>query len=385
TGEDYNAKVTGLMEDLPENSQIKADMLVSMSTLTGRLDPERDNQWSNFGVVSYLLLKEGADASALEKKFPEFLQRRNGAEMKQNQMFYTLFLDPLPALYLDADRVDDGFEKGSNSNVTIFSIIAIFILLIAGINFINLTTARSAERAKEVGLRKVVGAEKNQLVWQFLGESLILSLMAFVLAAGLVTLFLPLFNQLAGKTISDGIISNGNQLLYLFSAALAIGLLAGIYPALVLSSFQPITVLKGRFVTGKKGIVLRKALVVTQFAISIALIIGTLVVWKQMNYMRNRDLGFTKDQMLVLDTQGDAAKETLKQSLLRLPQVKGVSVSSSVPGGGNPAAYSEIENNKGDLQIANLDVYFVDFDYIPQYKIKMVAGRPFSRDFGTDT
>ncbi|MBD0289534.1 MAG: FtsX-like permease family protein, partial [Flavisolibacter sp.] len=291
----------------------------------------------------------------------------------------------LKRIYLHTDRVDNGFEKGNIHNVYTFSIIAAFILLIACINFVNLTTARSAERAKEVGIRKVVGAEQRQLMRQFIGESLILSLIAFVLALCLAALFLPLFNQLAGKTISTGIFSNEYNVLLLLGAAIGIGLLAGIYPALVLSSFKPIIVLKGRFATGSKGILLRKGLVVAQFTISIALIIGTIVVYHQMQFMRSRDLGFSKDQMLVLDTQGDAGKEALKQEISRIPQVKGTTLSSSVPGGSNPAAYSEVENKKGDLQITNLDLYFVDFDYIPQYKIRMVAGRPFSRDFGTDT
>jgi putative ABC transport system permease protein len=258
-------------------------------------------------------------------------------------------------------------------------------LLIACINFINLTTARSAERAKEVGIRKVVGALKTQLSKQFIGESIILCLIAFILTIFFSWLLLPVFNQLAGKTISHSIFENSRYIGFLLLAAMGIGFLAGIYPALVLSSFKPVTVLKGKFATGTRGILLRKTLVVSQFTISIGLIIATIIVYNQMSFMRNQDLGFNKDQMIVMDTYGDASKDAFKQSLAGLPNVKSVATSSSVPGGGNPGAYSEIENNKGDLQIANLDLYFVDFDYINQFKIKMVAGRGFSRDFATDT
>jgi putative ABC transport system permease protein len=383
TGDAFPAKVTGIMKDIPENSQIKADMLISMSTLTQKFNQGLDSQWSNYGSSAYLLLKPGTNAKALEKKFPAFLERRNGTEMKEIQMYPTLFLESLKDVYLRSTR--NGSKTGNINNVYIFSIVAIFILLIACFNFINLTTARSAERAKEVGIRKMVGAGKMQLAGQFIGESVVLCLIAFVLTFFLSWLLLPLFNQLAGKTISSGIFEHLNYIALLFFASIGIGLLSGIYPALVLSSFKPVVVLKGRFVTGTRGIILRKGLVIAQFTISIALIIATIVVYNQMNFMRDQDLGFSKDQMMVINTNGDPAKKAFQQSLTNLPNVKSTAMSGSVPGGGNPGAYSEIENKKGDLQIANLDLYFVDFDYINQYKIKMVAGRGFSRDFATDT
>ena len=382
TADKLPATVTGIMKNMPENSQIIADMLISMSTLTKRFNPDLDGQWGNYGGSNYLLLKPGTNATALQAKFPAFLEKRNGSEMKELQMYPTLLLEQLREVYLYSTR---GGGSGNINNVYVFSIIAVFILLIACINFINLTTARSTERAKEVGIRKVVGAGKSQLTRQFIGESIIICLIAFLLTIGLTSALLPLFNQLAGKTVSEGIFSNWPYLGMLFMAAISIGLLAGIYPALVLSSFKPVVVLKGRFATGTRGILLRKGLVVAQFSISIALIIGTIIVYRQMNFMRNRDLGFSKDQVLVLDTGGDPAKETLKQALASIPAVKSASLSSSAPGTFNPADYSEIENNKGDLQIANLDLYFVDFDYIKQFDIKVVAGRGFSRDFLTDT
>lgn len=383
TGEAFPTKVIGIIKDIPENSQIKGDVILSMTTITQKFNSNLDSQWGNYGAQAYLLLKANTNAKSLEKKFPAFLEKRTGDEMKKSQMYATLFLEKLTDVYLRSTR--NGSKAGNINNVYIFSIVAIFILLIACINFINLATARSAERAKEVGLRKVVGAEKSQLARQFLGESVILTLIALIFSVALCVLLLPMFNQLAGKIISTGIFSQPVYLLYMLIAAVLIGVVAGIYPAIVLSSFTPVTVLKGRFSTSTKGIMLRKGLVVVQFTISIALIIGTIVVYLQMNHMRSSELGFNKDQVLVINTGGDKAKQSFKESLSSIPAVKKTAMTSSVPGGGNPGAYSEIENKKGDLQVANMDLYFVDFDYIPLMQIKMVAGRAFSKEFGTDT
>jgi putative ABC transport system permease protein len=377
------ATVTGVMQDMPENSQIKADMLVSMSTLTEEFNKGLNDQWGNYSDRAFLLLKPGTNAKPLQAKFPAFLERENGDEMKKLQMYPTLILEPLRDVYLYSTR--DGSKTGNITNVYIFTIVAIFILLIACFNFVNLTTARSAERAKEVGIRKVVGAARTQLARQFIGESVIICLIAFLLSLILLMILLPSFNHLAGKIISPGIFSHPQNILILLLTSIGIGIIAGLYPALVLSSFRPIIVLKGRFVTGTKGIALRKGLVITQFTISIALIISTIVVYNQMNYMRSQDLGFNKNQKMIIDTHGDSSKLVFKQEVSRLPGVISTSVAGSVPGGGNPGAYSQIENVKGDMQIANLDLYFVDFDYIPQYQMKMLAGRAFSRDFPTDT
>ena len=386
TGEGLNATVTGVIKDIPDNSQIKADMLVSMSTLTGNFNKGLDDQWSNYGSSAFVLLKPGTDPKVFQSKLPGFLEKYSGKAMKESQMYVTLILEPLKDVYLYSKR--DGKNNrntGNINNVYIFSVVAVFILLIACINFVNLTTARSTERAKEVGIRKVVGAAKTQLARQFVGESVLICLIAFGLTLALSAALLPLFNQLSGKNVSLGIFENSTNILMFFLASIGIGLLAGIYPALVLSSFKPVIVLKGRFATGTRGIILRKALVVAQFSISIALIIGTIVVYNQMKYMRSRELGFSKDQMVIIKTGNDPAKDAFRQSLTSIPAVKSTAMSSSVPGTGNPGAYSEIENKNGDLQIANLDLYFVDFDYIPHFKIQMAAGRPFSKEFLTDT
>ncbi|HEY8734122.1 MAG TPA: FtsX-like permease family protein, partial [Puia sp.] len=383
TGDGFTAKITGVMKDIPENSMIKADMIVSMNTLTRKLNPRLNDQWGNYGNRTYVLLKPNTNAVAFEKQLPAFLEKMNGSEMKEINMYPTLILEKFPEAYLHSTRNDS--DSGSIKNVYIFSIVAVFILLIACFNFINLTTARSAERAKEVGIRKVVGAGRKQLTAQFVGESVLVCLIAFILTLAAAALLLPSFNLLAGKTLSNGIFENTGFVGILFLSSIGIGLLAGVYPALVLSSFRPVMVLKGRFATGTKGILLRKILVISQFTISIALIISTIIVYLQMNFMRNQDLGFNKDQMMVINSNGDPARDAFIHAVQGLPNVKSVSMSSSVPGGGNMGAYSKIQNVKGVMQIANLDLYFVDFDYLKQYNIKMAAGRTFSRDFMTDT
>jgi putative ABC transport system permease protein len=385
TGQNWSVRVTGIMKDIPENSQIQADMVVSMPTLMATLttNPPLDEDWVDQGPPAYLLLRPGGNARALETKLPAFLEKHAATEMKKKQEYLSLSLVPVRNVYLHDAR--GGAKTGNLKNIYILSFIAAVILLIACINFINLTTARSAERAREVGIRKVAGALKGQLARQFIGESVLLCLIAYVLTVVFSALLLPQFNQLSGKTISDGIFGHPLYLVMLFGAAIGLGLLAGSYPAWVLSAFKPSEVLKGRFARGKKGIVLRKGLVIAQFALSTGFIIATIIVYKQLNFMRDQDLGFSKNQMMVINTEGDPAKTAFQRSVNGLPGVLSTTMSSNVPGNETPNDNSEIENNKGVMQVANTDLYFVDWDYIPQYKIRMVAGRAFSRDFQTDT
>ncbi|MRG45455.1 FtsX-like permease family protein [Chitinophaga sp. SYP-B3965] len=383
TTDNLSATVTGIMKDIPENSSIKADMFVSLSTMAKQFNDSMDYRWRSYVLYSYLLLEPHTHAKTLEAKLPAFIDKHLGEELKRDQEKVTLKLEPLRDVYLKSDR--SGFVKGNINNVYIFSIVAVFILLIAAINFINLTTARSAERAKEVGIRKVVGAERFQLARQFLGESLLISLISFVIALPLCSVLLPLFNQMAGKTISTGIFSHPVYVLALFGIALSVGLLAGLYPALILSSFNPIVSLKGRFSTGTRGLQLRKVLVVTQFAFSITLIIGTIVVYMQLNHMRSHDLGFTKEQMMVVETRGDDNKWALRQEVASLPNVLSTSFSMSVPGRGTYGAATKVENTKGEMQPATLELNFVDFGYLEQYKLRMAAGRTFSNKISTDS
>ncbi|HTI89048.1 MAG TPA: ABC transporter permease [Puia sp.] len=377
----FSATVTGVMKDLPENSSVRADLFVSMSTRK-RFRDSLDYHWGSFGVISFVLLRPGANPDALQARLRPFIQRHIGEKLKEQKQNYALFLEKLKDVYWSSRG---GFISGSRNNVYIFSVIGLFILLIACINFVNLTTARAAERAKEVGIRKVIGAERFQLAGQFLGESVVLCCIAFIVSIGLCGLALPLFNQLAGKIISAGIYSKPMDMLTLLGIALVIGLLAGVYPALVLSSFKPIASLKGRFTTSRKGLVLRKGLVIVQFTISISLIIGTVVVYTELGYMRSRDLGFDKDRLLVVDTHNDPHKLVFAQDVSGLSGVESASFSGSVPGEGTWSAYSQVENSHGEMQIANLDLTYVDFGYLEQYQMKLLAGRFFRRDIPTDT
>ena len=380
---EYDLTVTGVMQNVPENSNFTFDILLSLSTRLEKLYPDRAEQWDSFGYGSYVLLAEGANPSTLESKLPAFL---NNYVSEEDRDAYTLFLEPLTEVYF-SDR--GAPQTGSLTNVKIFSIIAAFILLIAGINFTNLATARATERAKEVGIRKVVGAVRGQLVGQFLCESLLLSLLAFALALLAGELLLPAFSQLSGKMVATSILQNTYYLPLFLSVALVVGLLAGLYPALVLSGFRSVAILKGRFSSSRRGVVLRQALVVAQFAISIMLIAGTAVVYTQLDYMRNQALGFKQDQMLVIDFRYDDAVqekiETFKQQLGDNPNVRSVSASSSVPGEGNNGAFSEMENPAGDMQASNVNLFYVDHDFLEQYEMPLAAGRAFSRDFATDT
>ncbi|MCE6987608.1 ABC transporter permease [Dyadobacter sp. CY323] len=377
------ATVTGLMKEAPANSQIKGDLFVSMSSYTERFNKGIDKDWGAFGTTSYLLLKPGINIEKFAANFPPFIEKHAGQMMRENKMAISFVLEPLLDIYLHSKR--EAEESGSLNNVYIFSVVAIFILLIACINFINLTTARSAERAREVGVRKAVGAARSLLTRQFISESVLLCIIAFAFSVLLSAVSIPFFNDLSGKSISTGILNNWQFVAGLFSAALLIGCIAGIYPAFVLSSFDPVVVLKGRFTTSVKGILLRKGLVTAQFAVSIALIIATIVVYKQVNFMRSRDLGFSKDQMLVIHGDTDKKRNAFQESLLNISGVKSTAASTNVPGSKNNEAYSEIENAQGEMQSGNLAVYSVDFNFLQQYDLKMAAGRGFLKSFGSDS
>lgn len=310
---EYDATVTGVMENVPENASFNFEVLISMSSRLEVFAPELNEQWGNFTNIAYVLLAEQADPRALESRLPDFLGQYISEVDVEDGMDYTLLLESLQNVYY-SER--GGFQSGNMDNVRIFSVIAIFILLIACINFMNLATARATERAKEVGVRKVVGAVRNQLTSQFLFESVLLSLVAAVVAMLGSELLLPVFNQLAGKTVATSLFHHTGILLGAMGAALLIGLLAGIYPALVLSGFKSSAILKGRFSSSKRGVLLRKVLVVTQFAMSIMLIISTAVVYVQLSYMRNQSLGFKKDQVVVIDFREDIDIQEKRERVL---------------------------------------------------------------------
>lgn len=383
---EYDATVTGVMKNVPNNSSFDFEVLLSMSSRLEVFDPEINEHWGNFSNISYVLLVEQADPKNLESKLPGFLNKYISENDVSSGMNYRLLLEPLSDVYYSQRG---GFITGNINNVRIFSVIAIFILLIACINFMNLATARASERAKEVGVRKVIGAVRHQLTTQFLFESILMSLVAAFLSVVLSELLLPTFNQIAGNQVADTIFRNTSFLTGFMGIALLIGFLAGIYPALVLSRFKSSVILKGRFSSSQRGVLLRKSLVVIQFALSIILIIGTLVVYLQLSFMRNQSLGFKKDQVLVIDFRGDdqvqEKTDIFRQQLGNHPQVKSVTVSSSVPGRGNSNAYTEIENPDGLMQASNINLFFVDYNFLESYQMQLSAGRFFSEEFITDS
>lgn len=384
----FQAFVTGVMKDIPANSHFRTDIVVSLTSVSQKLFPGMDHEWNSFGFNTYLLLAPGADPKRLEKQFPALMEKYAGQVMREANVHFTLSLEPLTRIYMYSKRFSA--ESGNAANVYVFSLVAVFILLIACFNFINLTTARSSDRAKEVGIRKVSGAGRREVAMQFLGESILISIAAFLLAMLLSLLFLPIFNQLSGKVIASSIFERPGYIGLLFLIACGVGLLAGIYPALVLSGFQVIAVLKGNYSSGNRGIVLRKTLVILQFVISIALIACTLVVHSQLRYMREQPLGFKKDHVLAIkfNNHDDRIRdhyESFKTAFLGIPDVTAVSASSSLPSTGQSNQLFQVENRNGDLQTAGMDVYYVDYDFLPEYGIQMAAGRAFSRSFMTDT
>jgi putative ABC transport system permease protein len=383
TGWRVPAKVTGIMEDIPENSQLKADLLISMTTISQNWNTDLDKNWRDFSCISYILLKPEANVENLQQKLPAFLQRHYGQEMKANQLYYALFLEPLKKVYLHTRF--GGMVTGNIIYVYIFSVIAFFVLLIACINFINLATARATERAKEVGIRKLIGASRKQLAKQFFGESLIHCLTAFFFSIILSYFLLPLFNRLAGKTISGSIFSNAQNIPCLLLLAVIIGFVAGSYPAIILSSYRPALVLKGRFASGGKGAFLRRFLVVTQFTISIILISGTLVVYRQLHYMRSQGLGFNKDQTMIIPTNGDLAAPAFKEQVSSLPGISSTTFSNRIPGGDYDISLTGVENKSGEMQSMIIGSLQGDFNFPKQYELKLLAGRSFSKDYGTDS
>lgn len=381
---EYIAQVTGVVKDFPENTLIKGDMILSISTYTEVIDPSLKDSWAEFSNYGYVLLNKDASPEILEEKIKTYNEKAHGDQMKETKLKLVYRLEPLKDVYLFSNQ---GSDAAKINNVYSFVLIAFFIILIAAINFINLTTARSTERAKEVGIRKAIGAQKVQLAIQFLSEMVIICSLAFILSAGLTMVALPYFNELAGKVIASTIFTKPLYLLSLFGIAMGIALIAGSYPAWVLSSFKSINVLKGKFSRSSKGTWFRKSLVISQFTISVLLIIGTIIIYKQTNFMRTKDLGFRKEQLLILETGGSTGQDRLKSALTKNPNILSMSTGSGVPrGGGNmEAILSTVENKEGLNQSLALKRYHVDEHYIPQLGLELVAGRNFLEQLASDS
>jgi len=379
------ATVTGVMKDIPVNAHFRTDIFLSMSSLIKETSSWTD--WSRFGFSTYLLLKKDVNVNDLQKKLTSFVKEHPLKEELQ----YSLLLEPLKRLYLHGEkRVNKagGTAVGNYKNIYIFSIVAVFVLFIACFNFINLSTALSLKRAKEIGVKKVMGASKKQLILQFLTDALILSLFAFIGSVLLCILALPWFNELVGKTVSSGIFDNIRYLGIALLIAIFTALLSGIYPAVFLSDYEPITSLKGVFKNSAQGLSLRRALVVTQFVVFTVLTIATLIVYKQLSFMQNERLGFKKAHNLVIDFHYDDRirdhVENVKTQFMNLADVQSVSISSAIPGRPNKKFPVQIENAMHKKQVYQWDAYFIDHEFLRQNGIEIIAGRAFSEDFPGD-
>jgi putative ABC transport system permease protein len=291
--------------------------------------------------------------------------------------------------YLHSVAARQPGPSGSLLNVYLFSCIALFILIIACINFMNLSTARSLERAKEVGVRKVLGVKPVSLMRQFLFESVLLTLFAAVIAVVLATIGISLIGELAGKELSHDQFVTPLSILCIAVFAVVVGVLAGIYPAWFLSGFKPLAVLKGKFNPSGNGLSLRKTLVVLQFTLSIALIAGTAIVYTQLKFINRHAVGFQRDQMMIVDFQGDGKVqqeiETVKKAIADQPGVLSVAASRAVPGEFLPNAYTEMQTPEGKMEARSPLIYEIDFDFLPTYHIPIVAGRNYSRSYPSDS
>ncbi|WP_026967502.1 ABC transporter permease [Algoriphagus terrigena] len=376
--------VTGVMADVPSNSHFKFNALLSLETFR-QSRPDVFDAWGYVDTYTYFLVNDQFERSAFEAKIPDFIERRNG----DNGYGYTIAIEPLSDVYLRTTALRQPGETGSLPNIYVFSVIGLFILIIAMINFMNLSTARSMERAKEVGIRKSIGADRRSLVFQFLGESLIIVFFAAAVGLLLVTVALPFMNDLTGKVFEVNQILNTQTIPVFVGILLVIGILAGSYPALVLSSFRPVMILKGINKSDARGVNLRKGLVVFQFSLSIALIAGTIVVYTQMSHLLDKEMGFDKEHMLVLDYNYDEqvndVSAVLKGELESMPDVLSVAFSRSVPGSYFPNAGTAIETPEGEMKQEAQPIFQVGLDFIDHFNLELVAGRSYSRDYPSDS
>lgn len=384
-------KVTGVMEDVPENTHFRAGMIGSFTT-----NPRSDsNHWLSNSFYTYLKLHPGADPDHIVDGFKNFIIKYIGPQLKQalgitmeefeaKGNAYNYFLQPLTSIHLDPSVEQDMKSANDPKYLWIFGSVGLLILVIASINFMNLSTAQATKRAKEVGLKKVVGSSRGLLVGQFITETVILSFLALLVAILILQLVLPSFNNLLSLELSMQYFNHWAIIPSLVALALIVGLSAGSYPAFYLSAFNPNTVLKGKAGTSSEGIFLRKGLTVLQFAISILLISGSIVMYKQLNYMQNKDVGFEKENILVIKNTeiiGDQI-ETLKNELQGLPGVVSVAASTAVPGRGN--------NNNGYMIKGRNDETFLmqtiwaDYDFLETYGMEMADGRFFDPEMLTD-
>ncbi len=374
-------KITGVMADVPENSHFRFDMLISFSTWSINNKKSELNEWFWNGFHTYFLLKDEKQIANVRAKMAGFITRN----IEKGGMYYEeLPLQPLKSIYLETPRSWENGKRGSINNLYILSIIALFILLIACFNYVNLATARASRRIKEVGLRKVLGAQRRSLIFQFLGESVIVSVMATLLGFGLAWVVLPSFNNLVETTLGFGIFPHSYYVWGgLAVLAIVLGLFSGMYPALMISGFEPLQIfrpsLRGMFSHQN----FRKVLVAAQFIISITLVAGTLLVFDQLSLVRNSNLGFQKKATLTIQYNGNKAVrehlESIKNELARVPGITSITASHTVPGQQVTNWYAQLEMKDGKMSPTNINTNLIDHDFIPAYGIEMLAGRNFDR------
>ncbi|WP_018618102.1 ABC transporter permease [Spirosoma luteum] len=391
---DQNFKITGVVRDMPFNSHFRSDFFPAMLS-----DGYQWGQWLSSNHHTYIVLREGTDYRQFEKNLDAVVEKYVGpqalqfigvtlAQFRQAGNRFRFSLMPLTAIHLYSKETIQLAPNGDIQYVYIFSAVALFILLIAGINFMNLATARSANRAKEVGVRKVLGSERPQLIGQFMTESVLMTALAMGLALLMVAVSIPFFNDLAAKQLSIRSLLSPYWLPILVLLPIVVGLLAGSYPAFFLSSFKPISVLKGRVNVSFKGAGLRSGLVVFQFMMSVVLIVGTIIVYRQITYIQNKNLGFKRDQVLTVNDVYALGKqaETFKQEVLRLPGVVSGSISGYLPTPSNRSDNSFFPEGAIDQKRAvNMQAWGVDHDYVKTLGMQIIQGRDFSRDFGSDS
>jgi len=392
----HEFKVTGIFKPFPANSHLHPEILMSFNTLRDTAvygEKQLRTSYSNNSFYTYLLLPTGYDIKRMENRLPEFLDkyvRLQGmpGNVKTHQAT-KLTIQKLTDIHLHSHLDDEIEPNGDIKRVYIFSAVALFILLIACINYMNLSTARSALRAKEIGIRKVIGAQRKEIIGQFLTESVLITWVAMLLAILLTWFLLPVINRLSGQQLSFNALSQWQITVPLVALPFLVGLVSGIYPALFMSSFIPVKVLKGILNVGPANISLRKVLVVVQFSISIILIVATTIVFQQLSYIQNTSLGFNKEHVLTtayirtLNSQ----YESFRTDLLKNPAIKNVGRSSRIPSGRllDESGAQILEG--GSMQRIKVDLKFIttDYGFIPTYGMQMASGRNFSRAFSTDT
>ena len=380
-----NFTISGVVKNVPRNSHFTFDILCSFQTLYSK-DRARMERWIGFDYLTYLLLADHCDIKMLEQKFPGFIDKYMGADLEAGGFSLKFFLQPLTRIHLHSHMEFEISGNGDIAYVYLFSGIALFILMIACFNFINLSTARASTRAREVAMRKTLGAVRGRLIRQFLGESVVFSLLSLALALIMVELFIPLFNSLAECDLNIDGLFTPVLITGLAGFVLLVGLAAGGYPAFYLASFRPVKVLKKGIQGGISNSRFRRILVVTQFVISITLIISTITIYNQLDFMKNKKLGFNKEQVVVIPGLDDSIQQSLdsiKEELAGLPGVTAVAAASNVPGeavGKNvfiPEGYTE-------EQTQLMNHFYVGYDYIPTLGMEIVAGRNFSVKHETD-